>query len=243
MAIKKVVIAAAGKGTRMLDLSKDKPKHLIEVNGKPFLSYLLDNLYFAGYRDITLVAGYMYEKMEDFSNNYTPPQQGGLEIKIVNQFDFSDKNGTACPLMSVKNIKEQFIYISGDNYYSVEDLKAINIEDDFNYVSGIESIAPENFGVLVSEGEFLTGIVEKPKEFIGNMVNVSLYKFTPEIFEKINKIEKSPRGEYEITDAVSMLAQDHKVKINKIRGFWMDFGKPEDVDKLETFVNGNNQKK
>ena len=253
--VKKVIIAAAGRGTRMLQLSKDKPKHLIEVNGKPFLSYLLDNLFFAGYKDIVLVVGYMPEIMEAFVKSYVAPEKGDFKIEIINQFDsfdFNEKNGTACPLMCVKNINEKFLYISGDNFYSIEDLKSINIEDDFNYVSGVENDHPENFGVLVSKGEFLTEIIEKPlpakiseinlggqEEFVGNLINVSLYKFTPEIFEKISEIKKSPRGEYEITDAVSLLAKEKKVKINKIKGFWMDFGRPEDVKKLSKFLKSN----
>jgi bifunctional UDP-N-acetylglucosamine pyrophosphorylase/glucosamine-1-phosphate N-acetyltransferase len=244
--VNKVIIAAAGKGTRMLSLSKDKPKHLIEINDKPFLSYLLDNIFLAGYKDITLVVGYMPEAMESFRDNYIPPVKGDFELKIVNQFEhfnFDDKSGTAVPLMCVKNINEQFLYISGDNFYSVEDLRAININDDYNYVSGVVNKHPENFGVLSSEGEFLTKIVEKPKEFVGSRVNASLYKFTPEIFEKINKIEKSPRGEYEITDAVTVLAKEKKVKINNIKGFWMDFGRPEDIEKLSNFINADNKKK
>ena len=58
MAIKKVVIAAAGQGTRMLHLTKEKSKHLIMVKKRPFLAYLLDNLFLAGYRDLMLVTGF-----------------------------------------------------------------------------------------------------------------------------------------------------------------------------------------
>ena len=68
--IKKVVIAAAGQGTRMLELSKDKSKHLINVNQKPFLSYLLDNLIDAGYCEFILVVGFKKELIEDFSKDY-----------------------------------------------------------------------------------------------------------------------------------------------------------------------------
>lgn len=240
--LNKVVIAAAGQGTRMKQLTEKKSKHLIEVNQKPFLSYLLDNLKKAGYEDITLVVGHESELMEKFLKDY------GYKAKIINQFKILGPKekiyGTACPLMCIKDINEQFIYLVGDNIYSVEDLKAINIEDEFNYVAGLKNDHPENFGVLIpfdavqgkEDKEFLKEIIEKPKDFVGDLINVSLYKFTPEIFEKIYKIEKSPRGEYEITDAVSLLAKEKKVKIKKINDFWMDFGKPEDVKKFENFL-------
>ena len=232
--VKKVVIAAAGQGTRMMSLSKDKSKHLIKVNERPFLAYLLDNLLKAGYKDFVLVVGYEAELVKEFLKEY------GYKAEVINQFEVLGPKekiyGTACPLMCVKDIKEPFLYICGDNFYSVEDLKAMNINDEFNYVAGVENDHPENFGVLVAKGEYLEKIVEKPKEFLGNLINTSLYKFTPEIFKKVFKIEKSVRGEYEITDAVSLLAKEGRVKVKKLKSFWMDFGKPEDVEKLESFL-------
>lgn len=243
--VKKVVIAAAGKGTRMLDLSKDKPKHLIEVGGRPFLSYLLDNLFLAGYDDVILVTGYKSEAMEKFKDNYLAPENGQINIKIINQFEIIDpdvKYGTACPLMCVdKEIKEQFLYICGDNLFSVEDLKDISIDDDFCYIAGIIQDHPEKYGVLVGQ-DFLEKIVEKPKEFVGNIVNAGLYKFTTDIFGKIPLVEKSPRGEYEITDAVSMLAKEGRVKIKKVKDYWQDFGNPEDIQKMSEFLNNGNNK-
>ncbi|MFA5948578.1 MAG: sugar phosphate nucleotidyltransferase, partial [Candidatus Gracilibacteria bacterium] len=74
-------------------------------------------------------------------------------------------------------------------------------------------------------------------EFVGNLINTSLYKFTPEIFKTVFKIEKSQRGEYEVTDAISLLAKEKKVKIKKINDFWMDFGRPEDIEKMSNFLN------
>jgi dTDP-glucose pyrophosphorylase len=125
----------------------------------------------------------------------------------------------------------------------VDDLKAMNVEDNFNYVAGLKNDHPESFGVLIEDGEFLKEIIEKPKEFVGDLINISLYKFTPQIFEKVFKIEKSQRGEYEVTDAISLLAKEKKVKIKKIKDFWMDFGKPEDVEKFEKYLEDEDNKK
>ena len=125
----------------------------------------------------------------------------------------------------------------------MKDLKAMNIDDEFCYIAGLKNDHPENFGVLIEDGDdFLEKIIEKPKEFVGNLVNTSLYKFTPEIFEKVLQIKKSPRGEYEITDAISLLAKEKKVKIKKIDNFWMDFGRPEDVEKLSNFLQNDSKK-
>ncbi len=239
--IKKVVISAAGQGTRMQELSKDKSKHLITVNSRPFLAYLLDNIIKAGYSDIMLVVGFRQDLIAEFLKTYELPS--GVTIGMVNQFEIlgpkEKEYGTACPLKCVKDwtAGEQFISLVGDNFYSADDLASMNVDDNFCYVGGLKAEHPERFGVLLSEGEMLKEIIEKPKEFVGDLINTSLYKFTPEVFEKLPLITKSPRGEYEITDILTLLAKDKKVKIKKLKDNWMDFGKPDDIQKFEKFTN------
>lgn len=253
--VKKVVVAAAGRGTRMLHLTDDKPKHLIKVNERPFLFYVLDSLFKAGYKEIILVAGYKKEMMEefvaDFTRDYIVPfaESSGATIKFINQYaklNPEKEYGTACPLM-IKEVKdfigdEQFLFVCGDNLYSIEDLRGMNMDDEYNYVAGLVHENPERYGVLVNGGEFLKEIIEKPKEPIGNLINAGMYKFTPEVFEKIDLIKKSSRGEYEITDAISLLAKKQKVKVKKIKDYWKDFGCPSDIDKLSKFLKESGNK-
>ena len=239
--IKKIVIAAAGKGTRMLHLTKNKPKHLIKVGKRPFLSYLFDNILRAGYTELILVVGYKAEQFEEFLKNYKPPKGKQYKIQVINQFKAlgKEKCGTACPLMCVKDAvgKDNFVMIAGGDFYLEKDLKAFNIDDNYNYIAGFYHERPEKFGVLVLDNKsFLKKIIEKPKQHVGNLVNISLYKFTPEIFDKVSRIKKSPRGEYEITDAISLLAKNKKVKVKMIRGFWLDFGNPADIIQISKFL-------
>lgn len=246
MTIKKVVVSAAGQGTRMLELTNDKSKHLISVHDKPFLFYLIRNIIEAGYKEIILVVGYHSELVKDFIKHYFADSE--ILFTFVNQFEVLGPKekmyGTACPLMCVKDLVggDDFISLVGDNYYTVQDLKNMNKDDDFCYVAGREEEHPEKFGVLIEDGEFLGGIVEKPPSFVGNLVNTSLYKFTPDIFEKLPLIEKSLRGEYEITDAISLLAQDRKVKIVKTKNYWMDFGNADDIKKFSEFLKNDHKK-
>ncbi len=238
--IKKVLISAAGRGTRMLDLAKDKPKHLIETNGKPFLYYLLANLKEAGFKEIILVVGYKKEFMEEFLAKFNSE----FNITLVNQFDIlgEDRYGTACPLECVADMLkgESFLAVYGDNLYSVEDLKRLNIDDEYSYVAGLPHKNPENYGVLqTDENGFLKEIIEKPKEHVGNLINTGLYKFTPEIFDYLDKIELSPKGEYYLTDVINLLAKQDKVKAMDLKGIWLDFGKPDDIKKVEEYLNNN----
>jgi len=252
--VKKVVIAAAGQGTRMLEFSKDKSKHLIEVNNRPFLAYLLDNLICAGYTEIILVVGFKPDLMEEFKNKfieeYSPKFEKlgwhELKIQMINQHEIlgpkEKEYGTACPVKCVKDLvkNENFLYVYGDNLFSVKDLKSMNIDDEFCYIAGLKQEHPEKYGVLIEDGDdFLEKIIEKPKEFVGDLINAGLYKFTPEIFEALPKIKKSPREEYEITDAITLLSEKKRVKIKKINDYWHDFGNPADIDKLTKFIDAN----
>lgn len=239
--LKKVVIAAAGRGTRMKHLTNNKPKHVINVQQKPFLHYLLDNLVEAGYQEIILIVGYKAEKIRECLKDHK------IKTTIINQFEMFDEKtyGTLIPLKCAQKAvgQENFLMLYGDNLYSVRDLKNFNIDDNYCYVAGFLREHPEKYGVLVSDNGFLTEIIEKPKEFVGNLINTGLYKLTPEIFKKIPQVKLSQRGEYELTDAISLLAKDKKVKIKKIEDYWLDFGNPADIIKLSRFFkeNGNYQ--
>ena len=238
--IRKVVVSAAGRGTRMKHLAKNKPKHMINVQGKPFLFYVIENLRKAGMKEIIIVTGHHSEFIEDFAKTHAFP------LTIVNQFAVlgEEEYGTACPIKVVKDIigNENFLAVAGDNLYQVNDIKKAIQDDDLNYIGSVESKNPETKGVLVMDGDnYLEKKVEKPTTFISNLVNASLYKFTPEIFQAIDKISLSPRGEFEITDAITLLAQQRKVKIIKLSDYWMDFGKPSDIPKLTRFIKQKNE--
>ncbi len=235
--IKKVLISAAGRGSRMLDLAKDKPKHLIEVNNKPFLYYLLNNLKKAGFSEVVMVVGYKKEFIENFLEQY----KNEFSVTVVNQFEILGENkyGTACPLECVKDIlgQENFLSVYGDNLYAVEDLRAFNIDDDYHYVAGLKHESPQNYGVLHTDKDnFLQEIIEKPKDFVGDMINTGLYKFTPEVFGYLDKISLSVRGEYELTDVINLLAKQKKVKTLDLKNIWFDFGKPSDIEKVEQYI-------
>lgn len=243
--VKKVVIAAAGEGTRMLHLTRRKSKHLIKVKERPFLSYLLDNIFNSGYKEIVLVVGYKGELIKEFLKDYNPPCSEKYKIITVSQYDIlgpkEKEYGTACPLKCVENIikKESFIYLCGDNLYSEKDLRSINLNGKYSYVAGICHNHPERYGVLETENGFLKKIIEKPENPPSNLINSGLYKFTPEVFRKISKIKKSPRGEYEITDVINLLAKEKKMKVVTVKDYWIDFGNPGDIPRLSKFLENN----
>jgi len=235
--IRKVVIAAAGKGTRMLHHAKDKPKHLIEVQDRPFLYYVLHNLKSAGLEEMIIVTGYKKEKMEEFAKTH----KDEFNITLINQFEKfgEEKYGTSVPIECAQEIvgNENFIAIYGDNLYSPNDIKKFHKEDDYHYIGVIEHPTPEKYGVaVVGEDDLLLKIVEKPKTFISNLINTGIYKFTPEIFDEVEKLTPSERGEYELTDAVQALVTKKRVRAITLEDYWHDFGNPDDIEKVSKFL-------
>lgn len=228
----KAVILAAGKGTRMLPLTEDKPKVLVEVNGKPFLSYVIENLKKAGFDEFGIVVGYLGEKIKEFC------QSEGIEATFIVQ---SEQKGTGHALLQARDFcgSDNFVMLNGDNLFSVDDLKAVNNDDEFSYVVGKEEDNWQQYGVFVVENGMLVKVVEKPAEFVSNLINIGLYKFTSEIWEALDKIELSSRGEYELTCAIDLLAQEGKVKFLKLHDYWLDLGSKEDIGKIEEFLTKN----
>ncbi len=231
--IKKVVIMAAGNGVRMLPLTKLVPKPLIQVNRKPFLYYLLSHLNKAGYTDIAIIVGHKSELMPLFLKEYK------FKATLILQ---KKRLGTAHALKCAKDFvgNEQFIVLGGDNLWSVKDLKKIAIDNPFNYIAASKSNEPEKYGVLIEDNGTLKKIIEKPQKFVGNLINTGLYKFSPEIFNAISQIKKSSRGEYELTDAITLLAKKDKVKVLKLKDYWLDLGKIPDIRKIGKFLDKHN---
>ena len=228
----KVVILAAGMGTRMLPLTNEIPKVLVKTNEKEFLYYVIKSLQKAGYENFCLIVGYKKEKIEEFL------KRENIKAKIIEQEKQSGTgNAVTCAKEFVGN--ENFIVLGGDGLWSSLDFKQMDKPDNFNYISEIETKSPEKYGVLVEKNGFLKEIKEKPKEFCGNLINTGLYKFTPEIFDALSKISLSPRGEHELTDAITILAKQKKVKIIKVKGFWKDLGSMKDIEPISNFLRNN----
>ena len=187
---------------------------------------LIENLKKASLKEIIIVTGHHADHIEEFAKTHSYP------LTIINQFAvLGDKEyGTACPIKIVRDIigNENFLAVAGDNIYKFYQNKKFK-HQEYNV----------KFGANHNEQPEKRGVMVKPKEFISNLVNVSLYKFTPEIFKAIDKIKLSPRGEYEITDAITLLAKEHKVKVVPMDNFWMDFGKLSDIPKLSRFIKNN----
>ena len=231
-----VVILAAGRGTRMRELTADRPKHLIEAAGRPFLSYLLDNLATAGYHNLFLVVGYQAASVYDFAAREAEHYQ----LKLVNQFERlgEERYGTLMPLQAVAPELQgkEVLVVSGDNLYSAADLARLS-EGSGSAVAALEHEHPELYGVVVPGADgTIERIVEKPTAPPSHLINTGLYRFSPAVWRLLPQVERSPRGEYELTDAVNLLAAQESVRLVQLQDYWYDFGRPEDIPEVEQLV-------
>ena len=225
----KAVIIAAGKGIRLLPLTEEKPKTMVEINGRPFLYYIIKHLQQAGFHQLSIVVGYKKEKMVEFL------QQQAIPATIIEQ---QEQLGTGHALLQARKFcgNSNFLMLGGDNLFSGRDMKALPMNDALSYVTGAVVEEWRKYGILVTKDSSLIKIVEKSETFVGNLANAGLYKFTPEIWPALEKIQKSPRGEYEVTDAINMLAKKRKVKVLQLNDYWLDLGEKEDVVNIEGFL-------
>ncbi len=223
--MRNAVILAAGKGTRMGSLVSEVPKPMLPVNGRPFLDYVLNETGKAGIRRVMIVVGYRKEKiMERYGNWWN-----GIEIEYAVQEELL---GTGHALMQAEGFADRFLVLMGDNMYYSSDISKMGR----NTIGAMESNSPQNFGVLVHENGILRGIVEKPKNPPGNLINIGIYGLTSEIFSHLNT-GLSERGEIELTDAITSLASEVEIRLVKFSG-WHDIGSPEKLEKVRSELKG-----
>lgn len=244
----KAIILSAGEGSRMRPLTLTKPKTMLPVAGKPIIQYNIESLRDNGITDILLIVRY---KEEIVRNYFGDGSDFGVNISYKTQKDFL---GTANAISYGEDfIDDSIIVLNGD--IILDDEIIHEIIKKYNYLSPdtlmllTEVEDPSAFGVVEIENGNIKNIVEKPKreEAPSNLVNAGIYIFNKDIFDKIRETEISERGEYEITDSVSLQIEDNKTVIgHKNSKDWIDVGRPwelievneELIGKLKTEIKG-----
>lgn len=228
------VVLAAGKGTRLEPLTDDKPKPLVEVDGRPILEDVFDNLIDIGVDEFVVVVGYMKEKIiERYDDEYR-----GVPITYAHQ---REQKGLAHALLQAEpHIDDDFVVMLGDNVFraNLGDVVRRQREDRADAALLVEEVSIEEasrYGVCdTNEYGEIERVVEKPDDPPSNLVITGFYTFTPSIFHACHLVQPSDRGEYELTDAINLLIQSGRT-IDAIRldGWRMDIGYPDDRDRAE----------
>lgn len=216
----RAIILAAGEGSRLKPFTVTRPKVMIPVGDKPILEYVVNALQESGIIDIIMVVGYKREKIMDY---FGDGHKWGVNIVYVEQFQ---QLGTAHALRQVSHmINDRFLVINGDTIIDSSAIKEIvRVSSGDAAMLTVTVDKAHQYGVVKTQNHIVRAILEKPKgEEISNVVNAGVYSFSPIIFNFLESMEISERGEYEITDALrTMLKEDYTIKSVHTNATWLD---------------------
>ena len=240
----KGVILAGGLGSRLHPLTKVTNKHLLPVYDKPMIYYPIRALVQAGIEDILVVTG--GNSAGDFLKLLGNGREFGLPT--MNYTYQEGEGGIADALRLARHFAddEPVCVILGDNIFEKSIAHAAKAY--LGQGGGARILLkhvhdPERFGVPVLDGEKVVKIEEKPKQPKSNYAVVGVYFFDNHVFEVIETLKPSDRGELEITDVNNWYIEQGQMQWSEMEGWWTDAGTFESLlraNKLVAETGANN---
>lgn len=225
----KALILSGGRGTRLRPITHTGAKQLVPVANKPILFYAIEAILAAGISDIGIVVG---DTHAEIRNAVGDGSRWGAKITYIHQ---------EAPLGLAHAVKvsqdflrnDSFVMFLGDNL--IKD-GICALVDEYRSSGANSQILlahvpnAREFGVAELDGGRVIRLIEKPQNPPSDLALVGVYMFDPHIFEAVNAIKPSARGELEITDAIQYLIdKDYRVESHIIQGWWKDTGKLADM--------------
>ena len=239
--IKKGIILAGGKGTRMSPLTKAVNKQLLPIYDKPLIFYPLSILMLAKIKEVLIIVNKgqleQYKKIIPNGNN--------LGIKIVYKEQSTPKGLPDAFILGEEFIgKDNVALILGDNFFYGQNL-TINLINSSKLKKGAKVLLhkinkPELFGVAkINNKKKIISIKEKPKKYISNLAITGLYFFDNKVVEYSKKLKPSKRGEIEIVDLLNKYKKTKNLYADFLGrgGAWLDTGSMDDYYKTSAFVS------
>ncbi|GAX91966.1 glucose-1-phosphate thymidylyltransferase [Effusibacillus lacus] len=225
----KGLILCGGRGTRLRPYSYSRPKHLLPVANRPVIAYVIDKMRQAGIREIGIVVPpYFRFQFEEVLGQYS----GDVALSFIEQ---PEAKGLAHAVGMARDFigNDPFLLFLGDNFY---DGKLNELIERFRkegpeallLVSQVQN--PSQFGVVEFKGSQIVRLWEKPKDPPSSYAIIGVYILTPKIFDVIDDLRPSARGEYELTDAIQgLIDKGYAVTASPCRSWWKDTGQPKDL--------------
>jgi NDP-sugar pyrophosphorylase family protein len=228
----KGVVLAAGKGVRMRELTQHFAKPLLPVANTSILGWTLGAMREAGIGEVLLVVGHLQQQIRDAVGDGAAL---GLDVAYVEQPTMRG-TGEAAMCARAFTADEPFVLAFGDIVTPPENVARL--------VREFERTAPDAMltthwtedpfaeAAVYSDGDVVTRIVEKPPRGASttNAANAGIFVFTRRLYELLDRVELSPRGEYELTDALRMLSEGAgTLRAFELDGFWANVTSPEEL--------------
>ena len=213
------VVIAAGQGTRMMPLTDGTPKPLLPIGGTPIVERVLD-VAAPHVDEFVVVVGYEGAQIKEHLGD----EYRGRPLTYVTQ---SEQLGTAHAIQQAEpHIEGPFLALNGDVHITQALVDAL-ADEPKTAMAVMPVDDPTSYGVVDTQRGTVTNIVEKPSDPPTNLANLGLYRFSPTIFEYIDRTGLSERGEYEITDSLQYAVDDGRpIAAVEYEGPWLDIGRP-----------------
>lgn len=219
------IILAAGRGTRMGELTKETPKPMLKINNKPILEYKLNALP-EEITEVIFVIGYLGNAIKNHFGDF----YNGRKIKYVVQ---ENLEGSGAAVHLAKDIlKDRFLAMMGDDLYHKDDLKKIINYDLAVLAHKVDD--PTRFGIIETDANGnLVNIIEQPKESENKLANIGVYMLNDKFFDY--DMCYADNGETNLPLTIAKMSDNHIIKIEKA-SHWFAIGYPDDLEKAEKII-------
>jgi glucose-1-phosphate thymidylyltransferase len=226
----KGLVLSGGKGTRLRPITHTSAKQLVPVANKPILFYVMENLADAGIRDVGVIVGDTADEVRAACGDGS---RWDISLTYIQQ-DAPLGLAHAVKIAESYLAGEPFVMYLGDNLLpsGITPLVQEFSERKPDAMILLTSVPdPQRFGVAVlNDDGRVQSLEEKPEKPRSDLALVGVYLFTAAIFDAVNAITPSARGELEITDAIQWLIDNEReVLPHLVQGWWKDTGKLEDM--------------
>ncbi len=248
MTIKVGVIPAAGRGERMLPLTRAMPKEMLVVDGKPFIQYVVEGMTAAGIKTIYVITGWRKHSVLDY---FGSGEKFGVDISYIVQ---DEMLGLADAIGRVGNfVSEDFVVGLGDDIFyptsCVNDIIKFHETKKPSATLSIEEVSAgevEKYGIVkVDKNNRVLDLVEKPSasKAPSRLAIAGIYVFTPDIFDAIKKTKPGKNNELQLTDSVKLLVDRGKtVYAKKLDGHRITIGSIDELRSANEFFVRMNSK-
>ena len=214
------ILLAAGKGKRLWPITENIPKTMVRVMEKPIMEWMVKSIAPLANKIIIVVGAQKESIIEHFNKSKYAKQ-----IVFVEQ---TEQKGTGhAPLIAEKEVTtDNFVVLAADIFWAKEfyELLAHEIQKSRPFIAGIKVEDGSKYGVMETRGGKLVKILEKPPNVKNCLAYASAYFVPREFFTYLHKLQPSPRGELEVTDALTEFSSKHEMNVMEFNGFWTDIG-------------------
>ncbi|MFC6757167.1 MULTISPECIES: bifunctional sugar-1-phosphate nucleotidylyltransferase/acetyltransferase [Haloarcula] len=225
MDIDTAVVLAAGEGTRLRPLTRNRPKPMLPAGNRPILEHVFDALVEAGVEELVVVVGYKRDRVQD----HFGPTYRDVPVTYVTQ---NKQLGSGHALLQAREaVDESVLVLNGDRLIDAGTVSAVAdsfVETGDPSLAVVERHETSRYGAVEMHGDEIAELVEKPRDGDYRLINGGVYAFSADIF---TAIEETPRqaGELALTDTLERLIEHDRVRGVEVDGMWVDATYPWDL--------------